>query len=96
MAPNIGGGNRVVFTFDEGSYNMLEEMKNDFHFSSLADTIREAMRIVSALQSQAKEGYSQVIVQNPHDLGQRRLVIDSLSRINTNMIPHIQDKNNEN
>ncbi|MBI4776965.1 MAG: hypothetical protein HY788_22755 [Deltaproteobacteria bacterium] len=69
---------RVVFTFDERSLKSLEDIKEQGHFSSLADTVRESLRVSRALQSQAEQGYTEVIVRNPKTNEERVVVIPSL------------------
>ncbi|MEM7537923.1 MAG: hypothetical protein AAF639_37480, partial [Chloroflexota bacterium] len=56
---------RVAFTFDERSLNTLEDMTEEGHFSSMADTVRESLQISRALQTQVKQGYTEIIVRNP-------------------------------
>ncbi len=72
---------RVVFTFDEASFTLLQQMTQELDFGSPAVTIREALRIVRAIQKQATEGYTEVVVENPVTLDQRRLVIEFLENI---------------
>jgi hypothetical protein len=80
MPDSTGGSRRVVFTFDEGSFNLLQAMTRELGLGTEAGTIREALRIVRAIQKQAEEGYSDVIVENPTTLESRKLVIDFLER----------------
>lgn len=65
---------KVAFTFDERSLATLEEMTEEGHFGSMADTVRESLQISRALQSQASHGFTEVIVRNP-DTGEERVVI---------------------
>lgn len=65
---------RVAFTFDERSLVTLEEMTDEGHFSSMADTVRESLQISRTLQSQAKKGFTEIIVRNP-DTGEERVII---------------------
>ena len=61
-----GKSRRVAFTFDERSLKTLEDMtEKEGHFSSMADTVRESLQISRALQSQARQGYTEVIMRNP-------------------------------
>lgn len=69
-----GKSRRVAFTFDERSLKTLEEMTEEGHFSSMADTVRESLQISRALQSQARQGYTEVIMRNP-DTGEERVVV---------------------
>lgn len=70
---------RVVFTFDERSLLTLEKMTDEGHFSSMADTVRESLQIGRALQTQAKDGFTDITLRNP-ETGEERVVI----------IPHLQ------
>jgi len=70
---------RVVFTFDERSLDSLERLKEQGHFSSLADTVRESLQISRALQAQAKQGFTEVVVRNPDTKEERVLVIPKLT-----------------
>ena len=65
---------RVAFTFDERSLKTLEQMTSEGHFSSMADTVRESLQISRALQTQAKQGYTEVTMRNP-DTGEERVVV---------------------
>ncbi len=70
---------RVVFTFDERSLKALEVMTEEGKYNSMADTVRESLQISRALQSQAKQGFSEITLLNP-DTGEKRVVV----------IPHLQ------
>ena len=70
---------RVVFTFDERSLRALEVMTEEGKYNSMADTVRESLQISRALQSQAKQGFSEITLLNP-DTGEKRVVV----------IPHLQ------
>ena len=83
MPDSTGGSRRVDFIFDAGSYNLLRTITKELNFGSEAVTIREALRIVRALQKQASEGYSDVIVENPNTFEQRKLVIEFLDQVTT-------------
>ena len=72
---------RVAFTFDERSMSTLDEMTQQGHFSSLADTVRESLQISHALQSQAINGFSEIIVRNPETGEERVVIIPSLQSI---------------
>ena len=65
---------RVAFTFDERSLKTLEQMTDEGHFSSMADTVRESLQVSRALQTQAGQGYTEVIMRNP-DTGEERIVV---------------------
>ena len=72
---------RLVFTFDQKNSRILESMTRDSRFSSIAETVSEALRVLRGLQSQAKVGYSDVIVQNPETLERKKLVVDFLDSL---------------
>lgn len=72
---------RVAFTFDERSLASLEEMTDEGHFSSMADTVRESLQISRALQTQAKKGFTEVILRNPETGEERILVIPNLDSL---------------
>lgn len=70
---------RVVFTFDERSLKALDDMTEEGNYNSMADTVRESLQISRALQTQAKQGFSEITLLNP-DTGEKRVVV----------IPHFQ------
>lgn len=70
---------RVVFSFDDRSYDSLEKIKTQGNFASLADTVREAVEVSGALQSQAQQGYTEITVRNPRTGEERVLVIPRLA-----------------
>ena len=72
---------RVAFTFDANSLEALEEMKEEGHYSSLAETVRDSLQINRALQTQAKKGYNEIIVRDPETGNERVLVIPSLQSL---------------
>lgn len=65
---------RVAFTFDERSLSTLEEMTEEGRFSSMADTVKESLQISRALQNQALNGFTEVIVRNP-ETGEEKVVV---------------------
>ena len=72
---------RVAFTFDVNSLEALEEMKEEGHYSSLAETVRDSLQINRALQTQAKKGYNEIIVRDHLSGNERVLVIPSLQSL---------------
>lgn len=70
---------RVMFSFDDRSYDSLEKIKEQGHFASLADTVRESIEVSGALQSQAQQGFTEVTVRNPKTGEERVLVIPRLA-----------------
>ena len=75
------GSKRVAFTFDVNSLEALEEMKEEGHYSSLAETVRDSLQINRALQTQAKKGYNEIIVRDPETGNERVLIIPSLQSL---------------
>ena len=69
---------RVAFTFDDSSVKTLQQMTEGGSYSSLADCVRESLLIASVLQRGAQEGFTQVIVRNPHTQAEREIVIPRL------------------
>ena len=69
---------RVVFSFDERSLDSLERLTEQGHFSSMGETVRESLQIARALQSQATQGFTEVVVRNPETGEERVMVIPNL------------------
>lgn len=69
---------RVVFSFDERSLESLQKLTQQGRFSSMADTVRESLQISRALQSQAGQGFTEVMVRNPETSEERVIVIPTL------------------
>lgn len=72
---------RVAFTFDERSLSTLEDMTEQGNFSSMADTVRESLQISQALQSQAKHGFTEIVVRNPDTDEERVIIIPHLHSV---------------
>ena len=72
---------RVAFTFDERSLLTLEDMTAEGHFSSMADTVRESLQMSYALQNQAKNGFTEIVVRNPETGDERVIVIPFLQSL---------------
>jgi len=66
---------RVVFSFDERSLESLQKLTEQGRYSSMADTVRESLQVARALQSQAGQGFTEVLVRNPETNEERVLVI---------------------
>lgn len=69
---------RVVFTFDERSLESLKEMVNQGQFASMAEAVRDSLAINRALQKQAKQGFTEVVVRDPETKQERVMVLPSL------------------
>ena len=70
---------RVVFGFDERSLDSLKRITEQGHFSSMADSVRESLQVMNALQAQAQKGFTEVVLRNPETGDERVLVIPTLS-----------------
>ena len=70
---------RVVFTFDERSLDSLKRITAQGHFGSMAGAVRESLQISQALQAQAEEGFTQVVVKNPETKEERIIVLPKLT-----------------
>jgi Arc/MetJ-type ribon-helix-helix transcriptional regulator len=69
---------RVVFSFDERSYDSLQQIKDRGRFSSMGEAVRESLQISRALQSQASQGFSEIVVRNPETKEERLIVVPNL------------------
>ncbi len=69
---------RVVFSFDDRSLESLQRIKEQGRFSSMADAVRESLQISRALQSQAEQGFTELVVRNPETGEERVIVIPTL------------------
>ncbi len=69
---------RVVFSFDERSLESLQKIKQQGHFMSMGEAVRESLQISRALQSQANQGFSEIVVRNPETKEERVIVIPTL------------------
>jgi Arc/MetJ-type ribon-helix-helix transcriptional regulator len=76
---NMAKTRRVVFSFDERSLESLQKLTDQGRFNSMADTVRESLQVSRALQLQAGQGFSEVIVRNPETNEERVLVIPNLT-----------------
>ena len=69
---------RVVFTFDERSLASLKEMVDQGQFPSMAEAVRESLAVNRALQSQAKQGFTEIVVRDPESKQERVMILPSL------------------
>jgi Arc/MetJ-type ribon-helix-helix transcriptional regulator len=69
---------RVIFSFDERSLESLQQMRERGRFSSMAEAVRESLQTSRALQAQAEQGYTELVVRNPETGEERVLVIPTL------------------
>jgi hypothetical protein len=69
---------RVIFSFDERSLESLQKIKEQGRFSSMGEAVRESLQISRALQSQANQGFSEIVVRNPETGEERVIVVPAL------------------
>ena len=69
---------RVVFSFDERSLESLQKIKDQGRFASMGEAVRESLQISRALQSQATQGFSEIVVRNPETKEERVIVVPAL------------------
>jgi hypothetical protein len=70
---------RVVFTFDERSLSSLEEITQKARFSSLGDTVKESLQVSRAIQQQAEDGFTEVVVRNPKTGKEKVILVPNLT-----------------
>ena len=66
---------KVVFTFEAESFPSLEKLQEDGDYPSLAETVKDSLKILWAVQKQTKQGYTELIVRNPNT-DTEKLVLD--------------------
>ena len=66
---------RVVFTFEAESFSALEKLQEDGDYPSLAETVKDSLKIMRTLQQHAKRGYTELIVRTPNT-DTEKLVLD--------------------
>ena len=69
---------RVMFTFDERSLDSLQRITKEGRYPSMAETVRDSLQINRALQVQAQQGFTEVVVRNPQTKEDRVIVIPAL------------------
>jgi len=70
---------RVIFSFDERSLESLQKMTEQGRYPSLASVVKDSLRISHTLQSQAAQGFTELIVRNPETNEERVIAIPNLS-----------------
>lgn len=74
----MAGSKRVLFSFDPRNYQSLQNLAADGGFSSTAEAVRGAVLVARALQSQAQQGFTEVVVRHPQTREERVLVLPTL------------------
>jgi hypothetical protein len=83
-APNAGENreNReVVFTFDAKSFEDLKRMTEEAGFRTMAETIRESLRLTKSLENHFREGFKEVSLRNPETNRERRVSVPFVARL---------------
>ena len=70
----MANSRRVVFTFDQRSLDSLERLRKQGNYSSMADAVRDSLRLRRAQQQQAEQGFVELVVRNPKTGDERILV----------------------
>lgn len=71
---------RVVFTFDDHSYETLKSLREKGDFSSMGTAVKESIQLSEILQDQVSQGFSEVVLRNPKTNQEKVLIIPSLRR----------------
>lgn len=69
---------RIMVTFDERSSETLDKIADRGKFGSTAATVRNSLEVTEALQNQASEGFTEVVVRNPKTKQEKILVIPGI------------------
>jgi hypothetical protein len=69
---------RVVFSFDEKSFESLEKLTKQGRYPSMASAVKESLQINSALQGQVEQGFTEIVVRNPDSDKERVIIIPTL------------------
>lgn len=69
---------RVVFTFDERSLESLKTMQEQGRYPSMGNVVKDSLQISRALQNQADQGFTEIIVRNPETSEERVIVVPTL------------------
>lgn len=72
---------RIAFTFDEESYQTLDQTRSLGKYSNLAEAVRDSLGTFNALQEQAEKGYTELVVRDPKSGKERVLVSPALRRV---------------
>ncbi len=65
---------RIVFTFDEQAYKDLQNLTADTKSKSLANTVRESLRLAKAYQKHSGRGFTEIVLRNPNTKKELTLV----------------------
>lgn len=71
--PNSNQQQRVIFSIDVDTLNTIREIQADGGYKDLAETVQDSLIILRAIQTQAKEGFTDVVTRNT-DAGDERII----------------------
>ena len=56
---------QIVFSFDQQSYDVIEAMRAEGGFNTLAEVLQRSLQINKALNHHYRQGFTEVIVRDP-------------------------------
>lgn len=68
---------KILFSFDEDSYKNILELQAQLGAKSIAETLRRSLEMMSVLETQASEGYSEIVLRNNSDKKEKTIVAPS-------------------
>ena len=68
---------RLAFVFDEKNFERVEHIKQRGRFTTYADAVRDSLNVNNALQEQAEQGFTEIIVRNPKTKKEKVMVVGS-------------------
>jgi hypothetical protein len=71
----MSGSKRVLFSFDPRNYQALQNLVAGGTFTTASDAVRGAVQVAHALQSQVRQGFTEIVVRNPQTREERVLVL---------------------
>lgn len=77
---------RIVFDFDEASYEALLNYADKGKYNSLGNALRDILQIGIGLQNQEQQGFSEVIVRNPKTNDERVLHTPKLGTLRVEIL----------
>lgn len=72
---------RVLLSFDDGSFTALEVMTAEGRYDDIAATVQESLQINRTLMTQAKQGFTEVLLRNPSTGDLRSMEVPRLALI---------------
>ena len=56
---------RVIFTIDVEALSAIEQIQVDGGYADLTETIKDSLMILRAIQTQSKQGFTDLVTRNP-------------------------------